>query len=51
MTDLRSETLLVIAAKAVLAAFREAMEKGELPVSAIAALRLLQTASEPYGPL
>ena len=42
------EILLAAAARAVLAAFREPLEDEKLPMPAIATLRLLETALEPY---
>ena len=50
MTGADRERLLAAAARAVLAEFRKPLEKRELPVHAIAALRLLQTAVEAYSP-
>ena len=44
------ELLLAAAARAVLAAFREPLEKRLLPKPATATLRLLETALEPYRP-
>lgn len=44
------ELLLAAAARAVLAAFRESLEKRRLIAPAHAALRLLETALEPYPP-
>ena len=43
------EILLAAAARAVLAAFREPLERRRLTVPATATLRLLETALEPYG--
>ncbi|HKR25511.1 MAG TPA: hypothetical protein VJS15_09650 [Allosphingosinicella sp.] len=43
------EILLATAARAVLAAFREPLEKRRLSRPATATLRLLETALEPYG--
>lgn len=43
------EALLAAAARAVLAAFREPLEQRRLTSPATAALRLLETALEPYG--
>ena len=43
------EILLAAAARAVLAAFREPLEKRRLSRPATATLRLLETALEPYG--
>ena len=43
------EILLAAAARAVLAAFREPLEKKRLAKPATATLRLLETALEPYG--
>ncbi len=40
--------LLVAAARAVLATFREALDEHQLPGSAAASLRLLEAALEPY---
>lgn len=42
------EALLAAAARAVLAAFRESLERRALPGQATAALRLLESALEPY---
>lgn len=42
------ELLLAAAARAVLSAFREPLEKKRLTPSANATLRLLETALEPY---
>ena len=42
------ELLLAAAARAVLAAFREPLEKKRLSPSATASLRLMETALEPY---
>ena len=42
------ELLLAAAARAVLAAFREPLEKKRLAAPATATLRLLETALEPY---
>ena len=42
------EILLAAAARAVLAAFREPLEKRRLSSPATATLRLLETALEPY---
>jgi uncharacterized OsmC-like protein len=42
------ELLLAAAARAVLAAFREPLERKRLPAPATATLRLLETALEPY---
>lgn len=42
------EILLAVAARAVLAAFREPLETTSLPGPARATLRLLETALEPY---
>lgn len=42
------EILLAAAARAVLAAFREPLEKRRLSAPATATLRLLETALEPY---
>jgi hypothetical protein len=42
------EILLATAARAVLAAFREALEQRQLSSPATATLRLLETALEPY---
>ena len=44
------ELLLAAAARAVLAAFREPLEKRLLSKPATATLRLLETALEPYRP-
>jgi len=43
------ELLLAAAARAVLAAFRDPLEKGHLSPPATATLRLLETALDPYG--
>lgn len=42
------EALLAAAARAVLAAFREPLEQKRLSAPATAALRLLETALDPY---
>lgn len=42
------ELLLAAAARAVLAVFREPLERKRLPAPATATLRLLETALEPY---
>lgn len=42
------EILLAAAARAVLAAFRELLEQRQLSAPATAALRLLETALDPY---
>ena len=42
------ELLLVAAARAVLAAFRDALEQKRLSAPATATLRLLETALDPY---
>lgn len=47
--DSLCEQLLVIAAGAVLVTFRERIDDQQLPLSSIAALRLLESALEPYG--
>ena len=44
------ELLLAAAARAVLAAFRDPLEKKRLSSPATATLRLLETALEPYAP-
>lgn len=44
------ELLLAAAARAVLAAFREPLERQLLTAPATATLRLLETALEPYRP-
>ena len=44
------EILLAAAARAVLAAFRDPLEKRRLNAPATATLRLLETALEPYRP-
>lgn len=43
------ETLLVTAARAVLASFREPLEEQRLAPTEVAALRLLEAALGPYG--
>lgn len=43
------ETLLVTAARAVLASFRERLDEKRLSSNEAAALRLLDTALDPYG--
>jgi hypothetical protein len=45
------ELLLAATARAVLAAFRDPLEKRRLSPSATATLRLLETALEPYAPM
>jgi len=42
------EALLAAAGRAVLAAFQEQLERRSLPLQATAALRLLESALEPY---
>lgn len=42
------EILLAAAAQAVLAAFRDRLETRRLPATAIATLRVLESALEPY---
>jgi hypothetical protein len=42
------EALLAAAGRAVLAAFREPLERRTLPAQPTAALRLLESALEPY---
>jgi len=42
------EALLAAAGRAVLAAFHEPLERRSLPLQATAALRLLESALEPY---
>ena len=44
------ELLLAAAARAVLAAFREPLERKQLAAPATATLRLLETALDPYRP-
>lgn len=44
------EALLAAAAQAVVAAFRDSLERRALPPPATAALRLLESALEPYFP-
>ena len=44
------ELVLAAAARAVLAAFRDQLEKKRLSLSATATLRLLESALEPYDP-
>jgi uncharacterized OsmC-like protein len=44
------ELVLAAAARAVLAAFRDQLEKKRLPPPATATLRLLESALEPYDP-
>lgn len=43
------ELLLAAAARAVLASFREPLERKKLPAPATATLRLLETSLEPYS--
>jgi hypothetical protein len=50
MEDLRSEQLLVAAARALVAALREPLERGQLPVASVASLRRLEMVLEGYPP-